>query len=454
MTDNKKISLKSCFAITAILIVLVMTVLDVTLVNVALPVMADAFGMTDSAIVWVVTIYQLLITMLLLPVSAYGDIHSYRRSFLVGVAVFTVSSVLCAFSSNFTMIVVSRGFQGVGAACVMGVNIALTRRIYPREILGRGIALNSMVIAIATAAGPTIAGAILSVASWHWLFLINLPFGIIAFIIGYRLLPENPKPAVRRKFDYISAVGNMVVFGSVFFAFGNFSRGGDRLLSVVLLVVGAVVAIFYVRRQRKAEVPMFPVDLFRRRLYSLSILTSVSSFIAQSLAMISLPFLFLGSLGFSEIETGFLMTPWPLVTMMVAPLSARFVERHNPGRVAAAGMAVYALGVTSFLFLSADGVGLQDVVWRMAVCGLGFGMFQTPNNIVMVMATPFERSGSAGGMQSTARLIGQTLGATAVTLVFSTGGSVGGNVCTCLVCAAIFGVTAGVFSLSRRITAG
>ena len=199
------LSIRNYAAIVAILLVLVMTVLDVTVVNVALPVLAVKFGVSDSYTVWIITVYQLVITMLLLPLSSVGDLYSYRRTFLTGVVIFTLASVLCAVSNSFAMIIVSRALQGIGAASVMGVNIALTRLIYPREVLGRGLALNAMVIAIATAAGPTIAGAILSMASWHWLFLINLPFGIAAFFIGRKLLPANPPKPDKQKFDWVSA---------------------------------------------------------------------------------------------------------------------------------------------------------------------------------------------------------------------------------------------------------
>ncbi|MDE5785675.1 MAG: MFS transporter, partial [Duncaniella sp.] len=171
-------SYRKYIAIIALQIVLVMTVLDVTVVNVALPVLAEKFSISNSSAVWIVTIYQLVITMLLLPVSSIGDLHSYKKTFLFGVALFTLSSAMCAAAGSFTMVIIARAIQGIGAASVMGVNIALVRLIYPREIIGRGMALNAMCIAIATAAGPTIAGAILSIASWHWLFLINIPLGI------------------------------------------------------------------------------------------------------------------------------------------------------------------------------------------------------------------------------------------------------------------------------------
>lgn len=441
---------KNYIAVIALQIVLVMTVLDVTLVNVALPVLAEDFGISNSSAVWIVTVYQLIITMLLLPVSSVGDLFSYKRTFLFGVTIFTAASLLCALSQNFGMLVFSRALQGIGAASVMGVNIALVRLIYPREILGRGMALNAMCIAVATAAGPTLAGSILSVASWHWLFLINIPLGIAAFIIGWRLLPQNPPREHKPPFDWISALENMIVFGLIFYALGNFSRKGDLLLSGMLLAVGIAVGIFYFRRQFRHTQPLLPVDLFRNSMYTMSIVTSVSSFIAQNVVMIALPFLYLNTFGFSEIMTGLLMTPWPLATMIVAPIAARFVERHNPGATAAVGMCVFAIGICLLLFCDSD-PSEWEIAWRMAICGIGFGLFQTPNGIVMVMATPVHRSGGAGGMQSTARLVGQTLGATIVSSVFALVTSETSSVNICLTIGIVCALIAGIFSYTRTL---
>lgn len=437
-------------AVVALQIVLVMTVLDVTVVNVALPVLAGKFNISNSSAVWIITIYQLVITMLLLPVSSIGDLHSYKRTFLIGVIIFTASSALCAASPNFTILVIARAIQGIGAACVMGVNIALVRLIYPREILGRGMALNAMCIAIATASGPTIAGAILSITSWHWLFLINVPLGIIAFIIGWRLLPQNPKIDNKPRFDRVSAIENMVVFGLIFYALGNFSRKGDILLSGIMLTTGIIIGVFYLRRQFHHRQPLLPVDLFSNSMYSMSIVTSVSSFIAQNLSMIALPFLYLNIYHFPAITTGLLMTPWPIATMIVSPIAARYVERHNPGATAALGMFVFMAGVV-LLLMCGQSASEAEIAWKMAICGVGFGMFQTPNNIVMVMATPVHRSGGAGGMQSTARLVGQTLGATIVSSVFALLSSETGAIRLCLLIAIGFACCAGIFSYTRTL---
>ena len=307
-----------------------------------------------------------------------------------------------------------------------------------------------MCIAIATAAGPTIAGAILSVSSWHWLFLINVPLGIAAFVMGWRLLPQNPAVDHKPRFDWVSAVENMIVFGLIFYALGNFTRKGDMMLSGILLMAGVVTGIFYYRRQRWHEQPLLPVDLFRNSMYTMSIVTSVCSFIAQNVTMIALPFLYLNSYHFSAITTGLLMTPWPLATMIVSPIAARYVERHNPGATAAAGMGVFIVGVI-LLLTTGSGPEEWNIAWRMAVCGVGFGMFQTPNNIVMVMATPVHRSGGAGGMQSTARLVGQTLGATMVSSVFALVAVELNAVRICLYVSVAFALCAGIFSYTRTL---
>ncbi|MDE6682221.1 MAG: MFS transporter, partial [Muribaculaceae bacterium] len=302
---------------------------------------------------------------------------------------------------------------------------------------------------------------------------INIPFGIAAFFIGRSKLTHNPSEAdtndkdclpqnisepetkihkasnFRSNFDWISSLENMIVFGLIFYALGMFSRKGEPWVATLLLGAGLSIGAVYIKRQLSLQDPMLPVDLFRSKLFSLSILTSVGSFIAQNIAMISLPFLFHDRYGFSEITTGLLMTPWSLATMAVSPLAARFVERHNPEKTAACGMGMYALGIVSLLLLPLAGVSPWQIAWRMAMCGIGFGMFQTPNNIVMVIATPIRRSGSAGGMQSTARLVGQTLGATIVTMVFAvTAFEI--SISCCLYTALSFAILAGVFSISRK----
>lgn len=444
----EKLNIRKYIAITSIIILLVMTVLDVSLVNVALPVIADEFKISESATVWLVTIYQLIIVMLLLPLSSIGDQYSYKRNFMTGLVVFTVGSGLCAMSTSFSMLMISRGIQAVGAAGVMSVNVALTRVIYPRNILGRGLALNAMFISIATAAGPSLSGWILSVSTWHWLFLINIPLGVIAFIIGIRTLPNNPHTPDDPRIDWKGSVMNILFFGLLFYSLGNITKESSFVLCVVLLAFAITIGFLYVKKEAASNRPMFPVDLFRTRLYSTSILTSTCSFMAQNITIIALPFMFLSVLKLSELSTGLVMTPWPLATMIVSPLAARWIERHNAAFTAAGGMVIFMIGIILLVFIPVN-TNEWDIVWRMAICGIGFGFFQTPNNIVMVMATPVERTGAAGGMQSTARLTGQTFGSTMVSIIFAVTATVNISVKVCLWIAMFFALIACYFSIDR-----
>lgn len=438
-------------AIVSLLLALMMTVLDGTLVNMALPVIATQFEVSASQSIWIVTVYQLVITTLLLPFSSAGDLYSYKKTFITGVIIFTISSLLCAVSNSFLAIVLSRAMQGLGAACVMGVNIAITRLIYPREIIGRGLALNAMVIAVTTAVGPTLAGTILSVATWHWLFIINIPIGIAVLLLSTKYLPDNKIGSNRNKnkYDFIGAVQNILVFGMIFLALNSFTQKDKICMASGVLICGFILGYFYIKRQSRIPTPMFPVDLLKIRLYSLSIFTSVCSFIAQNLVLVSLPFLFLDCFKFNEITTGLLLTPWPIATMIVSPFAARFVEKHNPGIVAALGMGTFAAGVISILFYQPAMASEFDIACRLAVCGIGYGLYQTPNNVVMVMATPVSRAGGAGGMQSTARLVGQTFGAIIVAFIFAMNTDMLSGARTSLICAIGIAIVAGSLSLVR-----
>lgn len=458
-TSNFRITIHRYIAIASVLIVLAMTMLDGTLVNVALPILAQEFSVTDSTAVWIVTIYQLVLTMLMLPLSYIGDLYSYKRNYVIGIAIFTIGSALCAFSQSFGMIVSARALQGIGAAMATSVNVALVRLIYPPEFLGRGLAVNTMVIAISSAAGPSLAGIILSTASWPWLFLINLPLGVAAFFMAYKYLPENPPKDHKIKLDWLSGVANIIVFGTIFYALGNLANRHVLWENILLILSGIVVGIFYVRHLHGRELPMFPIDLLHNKLYDLSVVTYTFSFITQCMALIALPFLFLNGYHFSELTTGLLMTPWPLATMAISPFAARFIEKHNAGATAAFGMLVYAIGIALLLIEPPTGpVAEWDIAWRMALCGFGFGIFQTPNTYVMISATPVSRSGAAGGFQSTARMGALTFGATLVTLIFAwlssptDAGSLSDGapgVRVCLIVSLVFAILAGVFSLSR-----
>lgn len=431
-------------AIVVVALGITLAVLDSAIANVALPTIARNLHASAASSIWVVNAYQLAVTISLLPLASLGDRIGYRRVYLAGLALFTVASLGCAVSGSLPVLAMTRVIQGFGAAGIMSVNTALVRMIYPPKLLGRGVSINAMVVAISSAVGPTVASAVLSVAPWPWLFAINVPIGIAAFALGLRALPVNVKH--RAPYDYVSAVMNAVVFGLLIFAVDGLGHGESRAWVAAQFVVAAVTGWFFVRRQLTRPAPLLPVDLLRIPAFGLSVGTSVCSFCAQMLAFVSLPFLMQETFGLSQVETGFLMTPWPLVIVGAAPLAGILSDRYPAGILGGIGLATLTVGLLLLATLGAHPSAV-DIAWRMALCGAGFGMFQSPNNRQMLASAPRERSGGASGMLGTARLTGQTLGAALVALIFGVSPTHGPVIALYL--AAGFSVLAAMVSLLR-----
>jgi len=395
-----------------------MAVLDGAIANVALPVTARELGASPAASVWVINAYQLTITILLLPLAALGDRIGYKCIYIPGLALFTIGSVACALGGTLNLLIAARVFQGVGAACIMSMNAALVRATYPAKMLGRGIGYNAMVLSISAATGPTLAALILSVASWQWLFLINLPIGIAALIVGRKALPDphgHGKP-----FDWPSTILRGAMMGLIVFGAEDIAREGSRL-AILMVAAGIGAGAWLVCREWNKPTPLMPLDLLRIPIFSLSILTSIVSFAAQMLAYVAIPFLFQSVLGRTVFATGLLMTPWPLAVGIAAPIAGRLADRVNAGLLGGIGLVVFAAGLFFLSRLGAQPSNL-DIAWRMALCGLGFGFYQSPNNRTIVSSAPKPRSGAAGGMLATARLLGQTTGAVAVGVAFHLSG--------------------------------
>jgi MFS transporter, DHA2 family, multidrug resistance protein len=394
-----------------------MAVLDGSIVNVALPTMSHDFGVAPETAIWIVNAFQLAVTVSLLPLAALGDIFGYRRVYWGGLAVFTVASLACALAPSFGALTLARLLQGLGAAGIMSVNIALIRFIYPHSRLGQGVGNMAVVVAVSSAASPSVAAAILSVASWHWLFLINVPVGAVALVLASQNLPETPH--ARGKLDIPSVLLNAATFGFLISGVNRLGQGGSPARALVEIALGLAIGAVLVRRQLKVPAPLLPVDLLRRPVFALSLATSISSFGAQTLALVALPFYFEDALGRSDVATGLLMTPWPVGTALIAPLAGRLADRYAPGILSSIGLLAMGAGLALVaLALRGPDTSTIALVTRLFLCGLGFGFFQSPNNRLIIGSAPRERSGGAAGLQSSGRLIGQSLGAAAVAVAF------------------------------------
>ena len=423
-----------------IMLGILLTSLDASIANIALPAMSRELVVSPAATIWVVNAYQLAMAVCILPFSALSARIAYRRLYWGGLAAFTLASLGCALAPSFAVLIAARTLQGVSAAALNGVSQALVRCIYPRGSLGSGMSWYTLMVGMSYGLGPVLGSAILSVAHWPWLFAINLPIGVFALVVAANTLPESPRHASR--FDWAGAALNAAAFTLLILGLDNLGASQGRAWAVLEVVIGLGAGILLFRR----PAGLVPVDLFRIPLFALSSLTSVCSYAAQTMALIALPFFIEGTMGRPQLETGALVAAWPLSVALVARMSGRQADRRPVGLLAGAGLGTMALGL-ALLAVLPQGVSAAGLVWRVILSGLGFGFFQTPNNRAMMTAGPMHRSGAANGAMVASRLLGQTGGAAAAAVIFALAHAYAPA--TAFIIAAVLAATGAAVSLLR-----
>jgi DHA2 family multidrug resistance protein-like MFS transporter len=402
-------------AMIAVGVAVCMAVLDGSIANVALPTIGQQMHATPASVIWVVNSYQLAVTISLLPLSSLGDIYGHKRIYCWGVLIYTIASVGCAVSTSLPELVAGRIFQGFGGAGIMSVNGALIRFIFPRAQLGRGVGYNVLVVATSSAAGPSAAAAIMAVSSWPWLFAFQVPFGVLALILSLRYLPRSPLS--RYTFDISSAGLNAVTLGLFIIGLDGIAHGERLPLVIAELVASAAVGVVFIRRQLRLRPPMLPVDLLvQRPIFALSAATAACSHGAVIIALIILPFYFQYDGGLTAIQIGLVMTPWPAAVVVMSPIAGRLADRYSAGILGGLGLLLLAFGMLMVGLMPAT-ASWPDVAWRLVLCGAGFGLFQSPNNRLLLSSVPPDRAGAGSGMLSTSRLVGQTTGSAIVAMV-------------------------------------
>jgi DHA2 family multidrug resistance protein-like MFS transporter len=401
-------------AVAMLLLTIVLVVLDGAIANVALPSIALSLHAEAGSTVWVVSAYQLAVLVAILPCGALGEIYGARRVFLIGVALFTAASAACAFAGNLPLLILARFAQGLGAGAIMALAMMNLRSALPQHMLGPIIGVNAMVIAISAAAGPGIAGAILSITTWPWLFAVNIPLGVIV-LLGGGLLGQTQ--GVKRKLNAKALLANTLTF-ILFFC------GADRMAiapwSGAALIAAALACLFVLLRlERNSEAPIIPTDLLSTPAFRVAVIASIFCFCGQMLSYIALPFYLVHTLHMTPVMAGLHMMPWPAATAIIAPISGRLANRVKTSWLCAIGGALLAVGLLVAILIPPDPRGIAFLVGTV-IAGLGFGLFQTPNNRILLLSAPKARSGAAGAMQGTARLLGQTLGGISMSIIFAT----------------------------------
>lgn len=421
------------WAALGLLLAITITVLDSSMTNVALPAIAKQLAIDPAAVVWVVIAYNLTVVVSLLPLSAVAERIGFRRMFAIGMTLFMLSSVTSALSSSLLTLTLSRMAQGLGSSMLMCLFGGLVRNTYPLNKLGMGISLNAMTVGLMAVLGPTIGAFILQLASWEWIFLVNIPICVAAYFC-IRFLPEVPRS--RGRFDWVACALSVPVFGLSIVGLDAIVKDPTR--SALCLILAGLAGWVLVRRSRGQVAPIVPIDLLRITPIAFAVGASAFSFAAQMAAFVSLPFYFKQVLHFSYGEVGILLGAWSVGVAVMAPVAGFLSNRFSIALLCGIGAAGIASGMFWVIMLP---VGV-DFVWLMAAMllgGVGFGFFQTPNNRALLAGAPRHRSGAAGGMQATTRVFGQSFGTALVAIAFNVSETQGAKlgVAAAIICALV-----------------
>lgn len=392
--------------------------LDQSIASTILPAIAADLQITPAESVWVIHAYQMAVVTTLLPLAALGDRWGARRVFLAGVALFNLAALGSALAPNLETLAFFRAVQGIGASGVMSVNLALVRRLFSADQLGRGTGLNAFVVGLGYSLGPTIASALLPLVSWHGLFGLQCPIGLVGWFLARAHLPATPVAAQTTPYARGLALLCAVCFASLVFALGAIAQQKSGLVIVTAVAVMLLSGSAVLHGQQHHATPMLPVDLMRRPMFRLSVFTALCAFTTQGLAFVSLPFFLQQQLHRPTLETGLLMTAWSVVVALSAPLVGPLSDRRPPAVLGGIGLCMLSVGMGLLSQRTADDAFLTMVAC-IALCGCGFGLFQSPNLRAIMSCAPADRTSGASAMVALARLIGQATGAALVALCFN-----------------------------------
>lgn len=402
-------------SVIALMTAVVLATLDTTISNTALPDIAISLKSTEAGVIWVANAYQIAMIAALLPFAALGESVSYRKVYVAGIFIFTLASLICGTADSLGWLVAGRALQGLGGAAIMSVNTAFIRHIYPPEKLGKGLSLNALMVAVSFTLGPPVTSGVLSFTTWHWLFLLNIPIGVFALVLSLACLPDAKGLGLR--FEKRSALLCAAGLGLLSFSLCFLESGGSKYLTIFPAVACGLCLFSLIRLQSDHPAPILAVDLLKMPVIGLSSATSVCAFAAQALAFVSLPFFLRNTLGMPVVGIGMLLTPWPVVVAVMAVVVSPLSDRFSPGLLCSTGLLMLSAGMLSLALLT-PGDSHLSVVFRLVLCGAGFGLFQAPNLRAIMGNAPRERSGGASGLVGLSRLLGQMTGAALVAQCF------------------------------------
>ncbi|KCZ72968.1 drug resistance transporter, EmrB/QacA subfamily [Candidatus Methanoperedens nitroreducens] len=395
-----------------------MATLDGSIVNVALPTLTEYFRTDVTTIGWVVMAYLLTITSLLLSLGRLSDMFGRKRIFAAGITIFTIGSGLCAISVTEGQLIFYRVIQGIGAAMLMATGVAIITHAFPPRERGKAMGLIGTVVAIGSMAGPVTGGFLIENVGWQSIFYINIPVGLFGTAMALRVLKKD-ETTIGQTFDIPGALTLFISLVSLLLALSHGQKlGWGSKYIILLFILSAASFIIFIIVETRARHPMMELRHFRNRPFAAANISALISFTAMFSVIFLMPFFLERELGYSPQEVGIMFLAVPLIMSVVAPISGWLSDRTNSYILSSTGVGISSLSILSLSFMSSSS-DFIDVSSRLALFGLGMGLFQAPNNSIIMGSLPKEQLGIAAGTMGTMRNMGMVIGVAISGAVFS-----------------------------------
>lgn len=383
--------------------------IDGSIVNLTLPVLSAELNTDFAMVEWVVISYLLTVTTLMLTVGRLADMKGKKPIYMAGFLIFTLGSLFCGLASNIYLLIAARIFQALGAAMTMALGMAIITESFPPSERGMALGLSGTLVSLGTVLGPTLGGLILKYFTWHWVFFVNLPLGVIGVLMVQRFVPFI-RPKGQQRFDFAGAVTFLGSILSFLLALTTGQRQGFTSQPVLWLAAAFVVLLgAFIWVEMRVPQPMVELRLFRNRLFSVNLATGFLSFLCSSGMFILMPFYLSGVRQFDPQQTGLLLSAIPLCLGVVAPLAGTLSDRFGTRPMTVIGLTIAVGG-----YFIASTLNQNTGIWSLFILfipiGLGLGIFQSPNNSAIMGTAPHERLGIVSGMLAMTRTLGQTAG--------------------------------------------
>jgi len=397
-----------------------MTALDTSVVNTILPVVSQSFKSDIASVEWVVTIYLLVLSGLLLSFGRLGDMRGHKPIYLAGFVIFVLGSVLTGLSLSVSSMVLFRALQAFGAAMIAANSTAILTKSFPTTQRGQALGLSATMTYLGLTIGPSFGGWLANQFSWRAVFYINVPVGLTAVILSILYIPKDTILESEERFDLLGAVTFMTGLTALLLGLNQGHAWGWTSLPILILLIGAVILLvsFLIIEFRVPD-PMFDVSLLRRPQFSFSIISAILNYICIYTSIFLMPFYLIQGRGFNSAQAGLLLTAQPIIMAIIAPLSGTLSDKIGAQIPAAIGMAILATGLFFISRLGPQSIQ-SSILVALAVVGLGTGTFISPNNSALMGSAPRHQQGIAAGILATARNFGMVLGVGLAGAIFLT----------------------------------